>query len=373
VIGAGVVGLAVAWLLSRRGHPVLLIDPAASPSTSNLRSGSGAALGLLMAQVYRRSSGRGWRLRQQSLALWQQWRQELDQRGHAIPFRPGLLQLASSADELEAQRRLVEQRQRLGLPLRWLGPEALAALRPQLPPAALGGVLSPNDGQLDPLAAMAALRADATAAGMETWPVAVEQISRGDGPERRWRVHGADGGCRPCRWLVVCAGLGSAGLVEGLGHGRPLGPVLGQALELQLPHGLDAEGDGPERWPGSLSWGGINLVPRPGGRLWLGATLEPGEVADPAQGAQLQLLGGQAPEWLRQATVLERWQGLRARPLGRPAPLLEALEPGLLLASGHHRNGVLLAPASAEWAAEQIAQGGRPEGPSAAAANKKPP
>jgi D-amino-acid oxidase len=354
VIGAGVVGLAVAWLLSRRGHPVLLIDPGArSGSGAGTRSGSGAALGLLMAQVYRRSRGRGWRLRQHSLALWQHWRAELGERGHAIPFRPGLLQLAGSADEREAQRRLVEQRQRQGLPLQWLEPEALEALRPLLPPAALGGVLSPNDGQLDPLAAMAALRADATAAGMETWPVAVEQISRGEGPQGRWRVHGADGGCRPCRWLVVCAGLGSAALVGALGHGRPLEPVLGQALELQLPNGCD-----PCSWPGSLSWGGINLVPRPGWRLWLGATLEPGNAADPALGAQLQQLGGAAPEWLRQATVLERWQGLRARPLGRPAPLLEALEPGLLLASGHYRNGVLLAPASAAWVAEQIAQGG---------------
>ena len=344
-------GLAVAWLLSRRGHPVLLIDPAANPSSSP-RSGSAAALGMLMAQVYRRSSGRGWRLRQQSLALWQQWRQELVQRGHAIPFRPGLLQLAGNTDELEAQRRLVEQRQRQGLPLQWLNREAVMALQPAAPATALGGVLSPNDGQLDPLAAMAALRADASAAGLETWPVAVEHLGRGDGPQRRWLVHGADGRSRPCRWLVVCAGLGSAALVEGLGHGRPQGPVLGQALELQLPRGCDAEG-----WPGSLSWGGINLVPRPSGRLWLGATLEPGDAPDPALGKQLQLLGGQAPDWLRQATVVEQWQGLRARPLGRPAPLLEVLEPGLLLASGHYRNGVLLAPASAAWVAEQIALG----------------
>jgi glycine/D-amino acid oxidase-like deaminating enzyme len=59
--------------------------------------------------------------------------------------------------------------------------------------------------------------------------------------------------------------------------------------------------------------------------------------------------------------VVNHWQGLRARPLGRPAPLLEQLEPGLLLASGHYRNGVLLAPASAAWVAEHIATGDAPE------------
>jgi glycine/D-amino acid oxidase-like deaminating enzyme len=55
--------------------------------------------------------------------------------------------------------------------------------------------------------------------------------------------------------------------------------------------------------------------------------------------------------------VVRQWQGLRCRPVGRPAPLLEQLAPGLLLVSGHYRNGVLLAPASAAWARDQILAG----------------
>jgi glycine/D-amino acid oxidase-like deaminating enzyme len=146
-----------------------------------------------------------------------------------------------------------------------------------------------------------------------------------------------------------------------LGHERPQTPVLGQALELELPAGCPD----PDAWPGSLCWDGINLVPRPGRRLWLGATLEPGQglvsgTPGPEATAaleRLRQLNGQAPAWLEQATVLRHWQGLRARPDGRPAPLLEHLEPGLLLASGHYRNGVLLAPASAAWVAETIRGG----------------
>ena len=65
-------------------------------------------------------------------------------------------------------------------------------------------------------------------------------------------------------------------------------------------------------------------------------------------------LGGSAPDWLRQARVCRHWQGLRARPVGRPAPLLETLAPGLLLAGGHYRNGILLAPATAEWVVQQL-------------------
>ena len=138
--------------------------------------------------------------------------------------------------------------------------------------------------------------------------------------------------------------------------------VLGQALELELPAaaarcfaGGEAEAGA---WPGAVLWRGINLVPRPdlpgGRRLWLGATVEPGRGADPAALAELRQLGGEAPPWLREARVLRSWQGLRPRPMGRPAPLLEPLAPGLLLASGHHRNGVLLAPATAEWVLQQV-------------------
>ena len=341
----------MAWLLQRQGHQVTLVDPhPGGPQGEG--AGSTAALGLVMAQVYRRSSGRGWRLRQQSLQLWQTWRSELQARGHSLPWRAGLLQLARTEQELEAQARLVAERQARGWPLRLLSREELQALQPAMPEAALGGLLSEQDGQLDPLPAMAALRADGLQRGLQERAdkaLRLERIPTGTLP---WRLHLAGGDALDLQWLVVCAGLSSPALLEPLGHHRPQTPVLGQALELQLSaDSADATG-----WPGSISWNGVNLVPRPGRRLWLGATLEPG--AGPAAGEaleQLRHLDGQAPAWLRQAEVIRHWQGLRARPDGRPAPLLERLEPGLLLASGHYRNGVLLAPASATWAAEQIA------------------
>jgi len=348
------VGVATAWLLLNRGHGVRLIDPVgAGEQTAD--AGSGAALGVLMAQVYRRSSGRGWRLRQRSLQLWQDWSHQLAGRGSPLPLRPGLLQLAADPKELELQQRLVLERNAKGFPLRQLSPGELAQLQPQLPDGALGGLFSPLDGQLDPIVTRQRLLQDALSRGLELVSDRAAAIAAGPSPDR-WRIHLAAGCFIDTPWLLVCAGLASAALLEPLGHQRPLAPVLGQALELQLPAGCDAQ-----QWPGSLVWQGINLVPRPGGRLWLGATLEPdlaaGVPGDPAALETLRQLHGHAPDWLRAATPLRHWQGLRARPVGRPAPLLEQLEPGLLLLSGHYRNGVLLAPASAEWAAEQIAAG----------------
>jgi glycine/D-amino acid oxidase-like deaminating enzyme len=164
-----------------------------------------------------------------------------------------------------------------------------------------------------------------------------------------WRVDLGDGGTAEADWIVLAAGVGSSLLLKGAGLDRALQPVLGQALELELAAPFDWS------WPGAVVWQGINLVPRPdlpgGRRLWLGATLEPGERADPTNLAVLRNLGGAAPGWLGQAKELRRWQGIRPRPVGRPAPLLEQVAPGLLLVGGHYRNGVLLAPASAELVA----------------------
>ena len=124
-------------------------------------------------------------------------------------------------------------------------------------------------------------------------------------------------------------------------------PVSGQALELQRrPEHSD--------WQHPMVWRGMNLVPRPDGRLWLGATIESGAVTTTDELEQLRQLQGDAPGWLLNAEVIQRWQGQRARPVGRPAPLLEQPLPGLLLVSGHYRNGIVLGPASAAWAADQI-------------------
>ncbi|MFN9548374.1 MAG: FAD-dependent oxidoreductase, partial [Cyanobacteriota bacterium] len=115
VVGAGIVGRAAAWQLAERGHPLTLVDPALAPrpaarapcadARSSL-SGSQAALGVLMARVFHRSSGRAWRLRQHSHALWQEWLALQAHRCHRLPQRQGLLQLAPTPDEHAPQERI---------------------------------------------------------------------------------------------------------------------------------------------------------------------------------------------------------------------------------------------------------------------------
>ena len=297
-----------------------------------------------MAEVYQRRSGRGWRMRRRSMQLLQHWQEQLQ-----LPIQRGLLLLASEPQEWERQQRMVQQSQCLEL----LSPADLnkrvnQAALPELPDGVLGGVWSGGDGQLDPMQWIQQLQLSAAEQGLEWSQASVTGIDgKGRGP---WHLRLSNGSELSCDWLVIAAGLGSSELLESLGHSLPMEPVLGQALELQL-------GSEPPAWNGCLIWKGINLVPRPNRRLWLGATVEPGAEASAPALAELQNLKGTAPTWLQQAQVLRQWQGLRARPSGQPAPVLEQPQPRLLVVSGHYRNGILLAPASAEWAAEQIAEG----------------
>lgn len=371
MIGAGIVGMATAWWLVQRGHRVTLLDPALERSGSKAAasglavpeaascgepasgrpqalSGSEAALGLLMADVFHRSSGRAWRLRQRSRELWGQWQQLLADRGKPLSWRPGLLLLAEDDVQWQRHRALVAERLAQAIPLELWSAERLVALQPALPAGCCGGLYSPRDGQLDPVVALRQLRSDGQRQGLELLAASARRLEREAG---HWCVHLDSGERRCAAGIVLAAGLALESLwpdASTASSAPPLAPVLGQALELQL-HEDDPD---PDLWPGSLAWCGINLVPRPGRRLWLGATLEPGQLADPEALERLRSLNGQAPAWLQRAELVRQWQGLRGRPEGQPAPLLLQPAEGLVVAGGTYRNGVLLAPALAEQVVE---------------------
>ena len=145
-----------------------------------------------------------------------------------------------------------------------------------------------------------------------------------------------------------------------LGQLVDIRPVLGQAIHLQLSHSLG----NPDFQP-VITGNDVHIVPCSGGlsptEYWIGATVEfpidgKDVVPDPLQlDAVIQQAIAFCPA-LATATVVRTWSGLRPRPEGRPAPVIGHL-PGfsnVLLATGHYRNGVLLAPATAQAIRQMI-------------------
>lgn len=138
-----------------------------------------------------------------------------------------------------------------------------------------------------------------------------------------------------------------------------LRPVLGQAIHLKLSHPVG----NPDFQP-VITGDDVHIVPCAGGKAteyWVGATVEfPTDekevVANPALLEQVMQQAIALCPALAQATIVRTWSGLRPRPEGRPAPVIGHL-PGftnVLLATGHYRNGVLLAPATAQMIRQMI-------------------
>ena len=297
-----------------------------------------------MGHVFRRSSGRGWRLRLRSMELWPKWIETLQAHQPDLELHPGLLQIAE--DERTAERMESLAAQRVDLGLQMVANTDLVAVWPT---AKHGGLHSRHDGRVDPILLQLALR---QALAKQSVELNAAQVIRLERDHKHWRLHRANGDSSIHDVVVLCTALSSDVLLEPLGHARPMTPVLGQALSLQLTTGPTSW----RNWPAVLVDQGFNLIPTAPGRLLLGATVEAGDRASDEPLALMRNLNKRAPDWLRLATVIEQWNGLRARPVNRPAPLLEQLEPGLIVATGHYRNGVLLTPGTAEWVATAIEQ-----------------
>ena len=126
-------------------------------------------------------------------------------------------------------------------------------------------------------------------------------------------------------------------------------PVLGQAAEIQLTETLGSRDFQPV-----INGDDIQFVPLGEGRYWLGATVEfPSDdeaIAAQLDGIESLLKGAERfCSAIAQAKIIKTWSGLRPRPVGQPAPVIKPLgnTDNVTLATGHYRNGVLLAPATA--------------------------
>jgi glycine oxidase len=359
VIGCGVIGAAIAYELSLvSGLKITVLDRHAPA-----QGATGAALGVLMGAISKKVKGRSWQLRCTSMQRYDTLIPELESlTGRQIPFnRNGIVMLCFVEEDLASWEQLVNTRRSQGWQLELWDAAQVQSNCPQLnPEKIISAIYSPQDRQVDPSALTQALVAAAECNGVTfKFGVAVEGVNSTP-PDastlRRCQQIHTTAGPLDIDWLVVASGLGATGLTTSLEQPVDIRPVLGQALHLRVDRPLSH----PEFQP-VITGDDVHIVPVGEREYWVGATVEfpdrAGEVI--AESALLENVRQQAIAFcpgLAEATILRTWSGKRPRPEGRPAPIIGQL-PGytnVLLATGHYRNGVLLAPATAQAIREAI-------------------
>jgi glycine oxidase len=343
VAGGGVIGLAVAWRCAQRGLAVTVVDDGST-------DGAWYAAAGMLAPVSEAGYGEEnlLALCRASLERFAEFAAEVESAsGVAVGLRrAGTLVVGFDADDVSVLDDLHAFHRALGLPAERVTPGQARRREPGLTPRLRGALHVPADHSVDARALRAALRVAAQRAGAR---VVEGRISRlvvdGDGADGAARgVALADGSTVDGEQVVLAAGAWS-GTLPGV-PALPVRPVKGQILRLRGAEGLLA---GTVR---ALVRGQeVYLVPTPDGGLIVGATVEElGFDRTVTAGAVFRLLRD-AIEVVPAVTELELVETLaRWRP-GTPdnGPLLGPTDlPGLLAATGHYRNGVLLTPITAD-------------------------
>lgn len=353
VVGGGLIGLSIAWRLARAGRSVVVLERETIGAGASL-----AATGMLApAAEHEPGSDPLLPLALESLRRWPAFRDDLEaEAGRRIDYRPdGTLVLAVGRDEVERLRFRYDLQRRSGLDAAWLPGSEVRRLEPGLRPSVTAGIHCPLDHQVDPRLVMDALAEACRRAGVvlaEGTPVTALDWSGG-------RVAGVRCGDRAVAAEVVVlasgAWSGEGGLLpEALT--LPVRPLKGQSLALRTT--ARTGGLGRMVWTEQ-----VHMAPKSDGQLIVGATVEdcgfrPGVTA----GGLYALLEGarRVLPGIEEMEVEAVWCGYRPTS-DDDAPILDALAPGLVAATGHHRNGYLLAPVSADAIAELVTRGALPD------------
>lgn len=354
VVGGGVIGLAAGYRLAERGATVLVIDPGGD------RGASWAAAGML-APVTEAAFGEDelTRLNLAAVPAFRQLAGELDRAGRPVGLRTeGTLAVAFNADDRAALDRLTDFRTALGLHAERLDGAATRKLEPYLAAGVRGGVLAADDLSVDNRRYLAALRAAAGDAGAGFVTGEVSALLR-EPDGRVTGVRTATGDELRAGTVVLCGGAGTGALLP-----VPVQPVKGQIVRLAVPDRLRAAGPVLTRTVRGIVRGGeVYLVPRAGGEVVVGATSE-------QQGHDVGVTAGGVYELLRNAYELlpisSEFAFVEARAGSRPGtpdngPILGRIADGLVVATGHYRNGILLSAVTADAVAALVA--GEPVAP----------
>lgn len=361
IVGAGIIGTLTAWRVAEDGHAVTLVDDG-SPGAWQVAAG-------MLAPALEAAAGEEdlLLLFQAGAAAWDDVTPQLESRGGTrIDLeRAGSLLVARTDDDLASLREVLAVHRDLGLTAHPLRARACRDREPALHPRVRGGLWAPDDHRVDPRRVVAAARTAAVAAGVTIRTGRAVAVTDEDGgtateaPATGVRLD--DGSVVVGDTVVLAAGWRSRDL-DGVPTAlrRALRPVKGQLLVLGAPDGRPLLGATVR---GLVRGRPVYLVPRPDGRLIVGATEEErGDDGTVTAGGIRTLLDDAVAlvPGVDELVLHETLAGSRpgtadGRPLVGPTG-----RPGLVAATGHHRHGVLLGPWTADAVADLLA--GRPTG-----------
>ncbi|HZS02302.1 MAG TPA: glycine oxidase ThiO [Chloroflexota bacterium] len=342
VVGGGVIGCAVAYYAARAGARVVLLERNALGAEA-----SGAAAGMLAPLAEDAQPGPFLDFAVASLGRYAALAEALRaESGIDIELQTaGLLRLALDDAEADHYRAGLGWQAELGLAVRWLDAAEARAREPLLPPGVRGAVYSESEHQVNPTRLVEALARAAAArgAGLRVGAPVRGLLRQG---EQVVGVRLADEDV-PAGHVVVATGAWAAASGDWLGVPLPVAPVKGQMVAVRPLGPL----------PRYTLYGRRGyLVPKADGTVHVGATVEQAafdrRVTAAGVSTLLGLLPALAPS-LAEGTFVRAWAGLRPgtpdhRPLLGPVPGLR----GVSLATGHYRNGILLAPITGEVVAQ---------------------
>jgi glycine oxidase len=349
VVGAGVIGCACAFELARAGARVTVFD------LRHIGQGaSQASAGVLAPYIEGHQSGPLRTLGRRSLDLFDGFVQRvMAESGRTIQYtRGGTLEIALEADHAANLRRSGDALQQEGVAAHWVDAGELHDVEPLAATGALGGLLIDTHGFIgvpdftDALAA-AAMRAGARFA-VDTRVVAIAPTA-----DKRIIVTTAAGPSVADRVILAAGSWAGQIRIDGIADSVAVKPVRGQLLHLSWPTSQ------PLR---HVLWGtDCYIVPWLNGRVLVGATVEDAGFDERATAAGVRDLleagCGLVPH-LWQASFQEVRVGLRpASPDGLPIVGASAVVPGLIYATGHYRNGVLLTPLTAALVSSIVMDG----------------
>lgn len=343
VVGAGLIGLAIAFELAERGAAVRIYDRG-EPG----RAASWAGAGMLAPYTEDVADEALLALGVTSLAQYPAFIERVRSASGIDPrlHLDGVVHAAYEEGQLERLRRHARRLNGEGVSFDLLDRSSLLSCEPWLGADVLGGLCIQGEGYVDNRRLGRALAAACVARGVT---VAHASCVAVECDERRVLGIRTNVGFTAAHAVVNACGAWAAQL-DGVPRAcvPPVEPIKGQMLALSVPVGLVRR---PTWLPGAY------LVPRDDGRLLIGATVErtgfdTTVTADGVHGLLHNALAG-APS-LAGFAVSESWAGLRpGTPDGRPFLGVTPIE-GLLLATGHHRNGILLAPATSRSIADLL-------------------